>query len=225
MPAKFFCWQEDETEHFTIKKRSPRAIRAALDNGPNRMRTSQKTLGCSSTVNWALLKKKRKKYRINLYERHGNRFWLVILVNRFLTISTNGKQKKKPKREENVAWNQSNSATLVQHSKREQNNPCARPEDGFIQKNRSGNYESDHKCCKYTKLKWRFQFLFIAVVFCFEREFQMHNLTFHFSPRASRLLCVNMNLSYLTSINLLLFFPLIYETDVTTLLYMPRGRY
>ena len=38
--------------------------------------------------------------------------------------------------------------------------------------------------------------LIIAVVFCFEREFQMHNLTFHFSPRASRLLRVSMNLSY-----------------------------
>ena len=44
-------------------------------------------------------------------------------------------------------------ATLVQHSKRGQNNPCAKAEDGFIQKNRGGNYESDHKSCKYTKFK------------------------------------------------------------------------
>ena len=43
-------------------------------------------------------------------------------------------------------------ATLVQHSKRGQNNPCARPKDGFTQKNRGGNYESDNKY-KYTKLK------------------------------------------------------------------------
>ena len=32
--------------------------------------------------------------------------------------------------------------------------------------------------------------------FCLEREFQMRNLTFHFSPRANRLLRVSMNVSY-----------------------------
>ena len=190
------------------------------------MRTSQKTLGCSSTVNWAVLKKKKKKiYRINLYARHSNRFWLVIIVNRFLTISTNGKQNKKPKREENVAWNQSNSWPTF-----EERTEQARPEDGFIQKNRGGNYESDSKSCKYMKLKGRFQFLFFVLVFCFAREFQMHNLTFHFSPRASRLLRISMDLSYLTPLNLLQiidasFFSLIYETDVTTLLYLPQARY
>ena len=71
-----------------------------------------------------------------------------------------------------------------------------RLEDGFVKKDRRGDYESD-KYCKYTKTQVTFSVSFqLAVVFCFEREFQMHNLTFHFSPRASKLLRISMNKSY-----------------------------
>ena len=98
--------------------------------------------------NWPLPPKKLiKKKRIKLYARHSNHFWWVIIVDRFLTISTNVKQKKTWKREETFARNQINL--------------CARrKQDGFIRQNCSRDCKSCKESCKNTKFKWCFRFLF-----------------------------------------------------------------
>mgnify|MGYP007058674748 CR=1 FL=1 len=141
------------------------------------------------------------------------------MVNRFLTISTNGKQKKKPKRQENFVWNQSNScATLKERTE----------QDPKMDSLKNTGVEITRVITNLVSIRNSsdaFGFFSNCSSFCLEREFQMHNLMFHFSPRASRPLRVGMNFMKPSSDNQCFFFSLIYETDVTTLLYMPWGGY